>query len=317
MKRGELPSFITKVRPPRYWKDGGKCLFVRNDGWRMGDEAISISKSLKIKYSCGQLWVGKGGRLEIKYDRISNRWYAHIPVTVEEKTEIIQKPNRASVDLGVCNLVALAIEGVGKQIVWSGKQVLSDWQYWTKRIPHEQQRLHYINGRKKSDELSRLYRIRMRRFRHAVNAMLRQIFEVLEIHEVGTLYIGDLNGIRENADYGDNANQKIHNFWSFDIIKKRILELGEEYSIKVELVNEANTSKTCYLCGETGGRILRGLYYCRTNRTSFNADANGALNILKVATNGTQSNPKFLSGSRLMAHPLLFKWDYSSWRSGT
>jgi len=40
------------------------------------------------------------------------------------------------------------------------------------------------------------------------------------------------------------------NFWDYSAIINRIKDVAEEYGIKVKPMNEANTSKTCSLCGE-------------------------------------------------------------------
>jgi len=48
-------------------------------------------------------------------------------------------------------------------------------------------------------------------------------------------------------------------------------------------VNEANTSKTCSLCGEIheNERIKRGLFECPHTEKVINADLNGAINMMK------------------------------------
>ena len=141
-KKGKLPSHILEVRPPRYWKKNGKrvarAFYVRNDGWSMDEDVISISKDLKIPYQCGDLWVGKQGRLEVLRDELSKKWYAHIPVEVEwQPPGRIDAGRKASLDLGVCNLATLYVEDE-KPIIYSGRAVLSDWVYLTKRIAGRQ-----------------------------------------------------------------------------------------------------------------------------------------------------------------------------------
>jgi putative transposase len=149
--------------------------------------------------------------------------------------------------------------------------------------------------------------------------MLRSIFSILEAKEVGELYIGDLNGIRKEANHGKKGNQKLHNFWAYRIVDKRIMELGEEYGITVKKVSEAYTSETCCLCGKRhNGRVERGLMVCHEKHQSINADVNGAVNILNVAVKrfpSVLSTDKMeTSGSGLMAQPLLLRWNYNEWR---
>jgi putative transposase len=162
--------------------------------------------------------------------------------------------------------------------------------------------------------------MRQRRLRHAIYAMAKRIFSLLEEKGVGELYVGDLNGIRRQAKYGSRVDQKVHNFWAYDLITKRLVELGEEYGIAVKKVSERYTSKTCCLCGKQhGSRVKRGLTICRGVHRSLNADVNGAVNLLKVAVNRFPSSlisgvdGRDASGSGLMAEPLLLRWNYHEW----
>ena len=201
--------------------------------------------------------------------------------------------------------------------IYSGRAVLSDWVYQTKKVADRQSKL--PRHKHTSRNINTTYRKRTRRLRHSINAMLRDAFERLEASDVGHLAVGDLSGIREAADHGDSGNQKLHNFWAFNMILARIYELGEEHGITVAKVSERNTSKTCCLCGKAhGGRIERGLMVCKETHRSINADVNGAVNIMQVAVNRPLSSvlstlPEGASGSGLMAQPLLLRWNYNGW----
>jgi putative transposase len=317
-KKGKLPSHIKKLTPPRYCKKNGKrearAFYVRNDGWSMDENEISIAKGIKFPYQCGELWVGKRGRLEVLYDELSEKWYAHFPVEVEWKPPSRTAEKKASLDLGVCNLATLYIEGE-RPIIYSGRAVLSDWIYHTKKIADKQSKL--PKGKHTSKRIRLQFRKRQRRLKHAINTMLRNIFSSLEQRGVGELCIGDLNGIRKEANHGKKTNQKINNFWAFNLAEKRIMELGEEHGITVKKVSEAYTSETCCLCGKRhNGRVERGLMVCREKHQSINADVNGAVNILNVAVNRPPvlSTDSGVSGSRLLAKPLLLRWNYNEWR---
>jgi putative transposase len=318
-KAGKLPPHIKKLTPPRYWKRNRKrearAFYVRNDGWSINENEISISKGIKIPYQCGELWVGKLGRLEVLYDELSEKWYAHFPVEVEWQPPSRTADKKASLDLGICNLATLYIEGE-RPIIFSGRAILSDWVYHTKKIADRQSKL---PERKHTSKRIRLqFRKRQRRLKHAINTMLRNIFSILEQKGVSELYIGDLNGIRKETNHGKKGNQKLHNFWAYQIIEKRSMELGEECGIKVVAVSEAYTSETCCLCGNQHGRVERGLILCQEKHQVINADVNGAVNILNVAVNrfpSVLSTDKMeTSGSRLMAQPLLLRWNYNEWR---
>jgi putative transposase len=133
---------------------------------------------------------------------------------------------------------------------------------------------------------------------------------------VTNLVVGDLNGIRDGNDLGRQTNQKLHNFWSHNYILRRINELGEEYGIEIKEQSERGTSKTCCMCGQQhNGRICRGLHYCKENRTIINADVSGAYNLYNIAVNGSLCPDQELesSGSRLLAQPLMLRWEYHQW----
>jgi putative transposase len=287
-----------------------ESIYVRNDGYKQRDNTLVLSKSLSVRFKAGELWVGKQGRLELHYDRLRGKWYGHIPVKVKWPRKGLPHQStlkRASIDLGICNLATCVVDGAEKAYVYSGRAVLSDWRYWTKQIASCESTLKKTNQRDRSKHLSRLYRTRRRRLNHAVKAMLRDLYDRLEAHEVTDLIIGDLKHIRDNANHGKVGNQKLHNFWPFRQIRERIRELGEEYGIRVRFKSERGTSKRCSLCGEKhkNGRMHRGLYHCKTHNILMNADVNGAYNILygrKVAA---------VSGSRPMAWPMLLRWDGS------
>jgi len=317
-KQGRLPPHIVKVSPPHYWKENGKrvakAFYVRNDGWHISENNVTIGR-VKVPFQGGRLWVGKQGRLEVLHDVLSDKWYAHFPVEVKTPPSLIAN-KMASLDLGICNLAALYIEGE-KPIVYSGRAVLSDWVYHTKKITGKQSKL--PKRKHTSKQIQLRFRHRQRRLKHAVNAMLKNIFEVLKSKNVNVLVMGDLNGIRVGANHGRNGNQKLHNFWAYSLIEKRIMELGEEHGIIVRNVSEHDTSKTCCLCGKQhDGRVERGLMVCHTTHRSVNADVNGAVNIQNVAMNRFPSvlstDKGETSGSRLMAEPLLLRWNYNEWR---
>jgi putative transposase len=288
------------------------AIYVRNDGYRQEDGTLVLSKNLRIRFRAGDLWVGKQGRLELHYDRLRGKWYGHVPVRVKwPRKGLPHQPTRkrASIDLGICNLATCVVDGAEKAYVYSGRAVLSDWRYWTKRIAQTESELKRMNGRDASKRRSRLYRTRRRRLDHAVKAMLRDLYEHLENEHVTDLVVGDLKHIRDNANHGKVGNQKLHNFWPFAQIRQRIQELSEEYGIRVRFKSERGTSKGCSLCGEVhkNGRKHRGLYDCKKHNILMNADVNGATNILygrKVAA---------VSGSRPMAWPLLLKWNSQAW----
>ena len=69
-------------------------------------------------------------------------------------------------------------------------------------------------------------------------------------------------------------------------------------------MDEANTSKTCSLCGEIheDGRIKRGLFKCPHTGKVINVDLNGAINILHIPESVKDK------GKWLKAQPVVYRW---------
>jgi putative transposase len=311
---GRLPKHITRVSMPRYWKRNGRRelrIIVRNDCYSVGDEYLYLSKRLKLRYKGELKWNGKQGRLEIVYDEVDEVWRGFMTVKVEKPPpKGGKKP--LYIDLGVINLTTTWFEGLKQPIAFSGRTVLSDWWYWTARISKEQSKLARTNGTKTSRKLRKLYRIRQKRFRHAVNAMVKRIVEGAHQLGISKIVLGRLKGIRNNNQNG-KANAMINNFWSFNYIVKRFKERAEEYGIKVEEKSEYGTSSECPFCHSKGTRRHRGLFYCGKCDIAMNADVVGALNIAR--NDGTIiPSPSWGRDNWVVAHPLLLTWDGMRWK---
>jgi len=309
---GRLPKHITRVSMPRYWKKNGRRelrIIVRNDCYRIDDEHIYLPKGLKLKYRGMLKWKGKPGRLEIVYDEVEKMWRGFMNVKVEKPPIRGGKP--LYIDLGIVNLATIWFKGLKQPIAFSGKSILSDWWYWTRKIAKEQSRLAKINKVKTSKKLRRLYRIRQRRFKHAANAMIKTIVEDAHHLKISKIVLGRLKGIRGDNKNG-KANTMINNFWSFNYIVRRFKEKAEEYGIEVVEVSEYRTSSRCPFCHSEGTRGHRGLFYCEKCDMAMNADAVGALNIAR--NDGTIiPSPSWGRDNWVVAHPTLLRWNGMKW----
>ncbi len=208
---------------------------------------MRLPKKLKVSIKGNPKWNGKQGRAEIIYDMLDRKWRVFQAVKVQP----LFKPKGSKtcyIDLGVINLATMWIEGWKQPIAYSGRNLLADWWHWNRRIAECQSRLKEVNNRHKSKRLSRFIRIRQRRFRQAINTMVRNI--VRDLYELGVskIVVGDLTGIRENNHKGAKNNSMIHNFWSFNYIIQRFKDVAEEYGINVKEVSERKTSSICVRC---------------------------------------------------------------------
>ncbi len=242
---------------------------------------LILPKGLRIRITGEIKWKGKQGRLEIFYDDLMGRWYAYQSVEVNQPSATSLSGRRAFVDLGVVNILTAWIEGERLPISFSGKSLLADWWYWTKKIAQYQSTAMKVNKRYTTKRIRKYYRKRQLRFRHAINTIVFKFVKLCHERGVSEIVVGDVKGIRQNNDKGNKANAMIHNFWSFRYIVERLKTTAENFGIKVKLVKENHTSSVCPFCGTKGKRITRGLFYCPKCNQIMNADVVGCLNIAK------------------------------------
>ncbi|WP_087036083.1 RNA-guided endonuclease InsQ/TnpB family protein [Thermococcus litoralis] len=294
-RNGELPEWF-KPRPPNYIKEGG-LIVLRNDQYRIEGNKLILKglgkfKRLEVQFKGRIHLKGKQGRLEITYDTIRRKWYAHISYTVEAKLydeEWVGLPRgplgnlSAGVDLGVNNIMAVYVEN-GESFLVNGRPLKSIAFYWRKRIAEYQSKINK-SGAKKSKKLSRMYQKAKLQAKHYINTAVRQTVERLYQMGVSRIVIGYPKEIARNPEKGRKQNYLLSHVWRFNYIIKRLKEVSEEYGIQVMVVDEAFTSKTCPVCGKPhkGARFVRGLFRCPATGLIFNSDLVGAFNILKKA----------------------------------
>jgi len=306
-----LPPHITRVSMPRYWKRNGRRelrIIVRNDCYKLKNGFLHLPKRLKLRIKGELKRRGRQGRLELIYDDIDKVWRGFMTVKVE-KPPLKGGSKPLYIDLGVINLVMVWFRGLRRPIAFSGRAVLADWWYWTKKIAKEQSRLARVNKAKTSRRLRRLYRIRQRRFRHAVNAMVKAIVEDASHLGVSKIVLGKLKGIRRNSHNNGKANSMIHNFWSFRYIRQRLKDKAEEYGIEVVEVDERKTSSICSRCRSDRTVKRDRLFRCLSCGVEAHRDAVGALNIGLAW--GENLPMGVING--LMAQPSLLMWDGMRW----
>ncbi|ASJ12759.1 RNA-guided endonuclease InsQ/TnpB family protein [Thermococcus thioreducens] len=314
-KKGELPEWF-KPKPPKFVREKkGKKLFIiplRNDQYRITGNVLELRRlgkfgRLRIQFK-GRIHLrGKQRRLEITYDEVKRKWYAHVSFNVEEKLEsgewikLPRKPKgslSAGIDLGVNNLMAVYVEN-GESFLVNGRALKSIDFYWRKKIAEYQSKLNK-SGAKTSRKLRRMHDRAKLQAKHYINTAVRQTVKRLYELGVSRIIVGYPKGIARNSDKGKKQNFLLSHVWRFNYVIKRLKEVSEEYGISVVVVDEAFTSQTCPLCGQrhSGGRISRGLFKCRREGVVMNADLVGAFNILKKAVRTITPNLPGLSGGR-------------------
>jgi putative transposase len=307
-REGKLPPNIEKICMPGYWKNNGKyklMMVLRNDCYSLKDEVMRLPKKLKIPIRGKPRWSGRQGRVEVIYDDLDGKWRVFQAVKVKP----LFKPQGSKtcyIDLGIINLFTIWLKGWRQPIAFSGRNLLADWWYWVDRIADCQSRLETINGKKSSKRLSRFYKMRQRRFRQAINTMIRNM--VIDLYDLGVskIVIGSLTGIREGNDQGKKSNAMIHSFWSFNYLVQRLKCTAQEYGVRVKEVNEYKTSSICIRCDSENIERKGRLFKCLECGLEANRDAIGVLNMANLHNGGT--------AIRVMTHPNLLKWDGMKWQ---
>ena len=303
---GELPTTTRRVVPPGYWKRDGRYvlrILFRCDSYHIRERHLDLPRRLSIPFKGKLKWTGKQGRLEVSWDALSKKW--RVFESVQVKPIITPLGSKTCyIDMGVRNLATVWLPEWRQPVAYQSGRLLADWWYWTNRIARHQQRLISMNGRKKSKQLSRLYSIRKKRFRHAVATFARQLVKDLYRQGVSTIVIGELTGIRNGNVHGRQGNAMVHNYWSHKHVADRLKWTAEEYGIKVRTVSEAYTSQTCPRCRSRHSlRVLRG-FRCLDCGLEAHRDAVGVLNM--AARCGERA-------VRPMVWPMLLRWDGCGW----
>ncbi|WP_276607312.1 RNA-guided endonuclease InsQ/TnpB family protein [Thermococcus indicus] len=296
-RNGELPNWL-KPQPPNYLKEDGRrkpLIVLRNDQYKIEGNKLILKglgkfKRLEVQFKGRIHLKGKQGRLEVTYDPVKRKWYAHLSLIVEEKLEggeWVKLPRTpkgdlsAGIDLGVNNLMAVYVEN-GESFLVNGRPLKSIDFYWRRRIADYQSKLNK-SGCKKSRKLRRMHEKAKLQAKHYINTAVRQTVKKLYELGVSKIVVGYPKGIARNSDKDKRQNFIISHVWRFNTVIKRLTEVAEEYGIRVLVVNEAFTSKLCPVCGKPHerARFVRGLFKCPVTGLIFNADLVGAFNILK------------------------------------
>ncbi|KUH32769.1 transposase [Thermococcus celericrescens] len=312
-KNGGLPEWFGPKPPGFVREENGRKIFIiplRNDQYKIDGNVIELRRlgkfgRLRIQFKGRIHLKGKQGRLEIIYDDVKRKWYAHVSFTVEEKiigdewVEIPRKPLgdlSAGIDLGVNNLMAVYVEN-GESFLVNGRPLKSIAFYWRRRIAEYQSKLNR-SGAKKSRKLKRMHEKAKLQAKHYINTVVRQTVERLYHLGVSRILVGYPKGIARNSEKGGRQNFLLSHVWRFNTVIKRLKEVAEEYGILVVVVDEAFTSQLCPLCGQRheNARFVRGLFKCRREDVVMNADLVGAFNILRKVVETITPSLSALSG---------------------
>jgi len=224
-----------------------------------------------------------------------NARFFEIQYTYEIQEEEIKLNinNALAIDLGVNNLCT-CVTNTGKSFIIDGRKLKSLNQFFNK----QNAKLRSIKDKQSIErQIKQQYLIfnkRKNRVNDYINKTCRYIINYCLSNDIGTLVIGYNQSFQCKANLGKKNNQ-IFTHLPFGKIREKLEYLCKRYNINYILQEESYTSKASFFDNDelpiynadnpqtyefSGKRIKRGLYQTKNNYL-FNADCNGALNILR------------------------------------
>ena len=224
-----------------------------------------------------------------------NARFFEIQYTYEIQEEEIKLNinNALAIDLGVNNLCT-CVTNTGKSFIIDGRKLKSLNQFFNK----QNAKLRSIKDKQSIERQTKqqylIFNKRKNRVNDYINKTCRYIINYCLSNDIGTLVIGYNQSFQCKANLGKKNNQ-IFTHLPFGKIREKLEYLCKRYNINYILQEESYTSKASFFDNDelpiynadnpqtyefSGKRIKRGLYQTK-NGYLFNADCNGALNVLR------------------------------------
>lgn len=209
----------------------------------------------------------------------------------------LNKQNALALDLGVNNLVT-AVSNTGRSFIIDGRRLKSINQWFNK----ENTRLQSIKdkqrlGKRPTNRQKAIARDRNNKVNDYMSKAARKVIDYCITNDIGTLVVGYNVTFQRNSHMGKQNNQNFVNI-PYGRLRDKLSYLCELNGITYVEQEESYTSKASFWDkdnipvynndnpGEyqfSGMRVHRGLYKTLNGKT-FNADVNGALNIMRKSS---------------------------------
>ena len=286
---------------PRYLpKDGYTALvigFVRLNGNKL---ILPFSNNFKkthkvVEITIPPVLLDKKVK-EIRILPKANAMYFEIQYIYE--TECIQRnlntQNALALDLGVNNLVT-AVSSTGKSFIVDGRRLKSINQWFNKenaRLQSIKDKQHF--GKKPTNRQKAIARDCNNKVNDYMNKAARMIIDYCINNDIGTLIAGYNVTFQRNSHIGKQNKQNFVNI-PYSRLRDKLAYMCELNGITYVEQEESYTSKASFWDKDnipvynndnpkeyefSGNRVHRGLYETANGKT-FNADINGALNIMR------------------------------------
>jgi putative transposase len=275
-----LPSYLV-VDGCQYHIDKNKITIPLSRNMRKKYDLTSF----KLNYNGVLKWKGSQKRGQIRFK--DDKFYFYQSVELPELKQVISGVS-AGIDLGIKKLFAIKVSN-GEEKIIGRKRHFKQWNYYTNLIADEQSKLAKIN-RKTSRRLRTLFSLRSKFQNNLYNNLTMSAFKFLNKNKVESLFVGDVQGIRIDADWGRAGNKTLHNYWAYDQLYHKISNKAEEYGIKYEEQTEEYTSQTCPVCGVADASHKKDrIFLCSFCDFFGHRDLVGAENIMLNGMHSHQS----------------------------
>lgn len=212
---------------------------------------------------------------------------------IQEEEIKLNANNALAIDLGVNNLCT-CVTNTGKSFIIDGKKLKSINQFFNKQNARLRSIKDKQNIIKQTKQQFLISRKRKNRVDDYINKTCHYIINYCIVNDIGTLVIGYNQSFQNKTNLGKRNNQ-IFTHLPFGKIREKLEYLCKRYNINYILQEESYTSKASFFDNDelpvynmdnpqkyefSGKRVKRGLYQTKDGYC-FNADCNGALNILR------------------------------------
>ena len=212
---------------------------------------------------------------------------------IQEENIKLNTNNALAIDLGINNLCT-CVTNTGKSFIVDGKKLKSTNQFFNKQNAKLQSIKDKQNIKRQTKQQYLISNKKKNRVDDYINKACRYIINYCLTHDIGTLVVGYNQSFQNKANLGRKINQ-IFTQLPFGKIREKLEYLCKRYNINYILQEESYTSKASFFDNDdlpiynmdnpqtyefSGKRVKRGLYQTKDGYR-FNADCNGALNILR------------------------------------
>lgn len=301
-KKGEYR--FQDIKMPGYLKKDGlfNLIFSTNAiNIKNGFFRVAVSNAYKKENpDYKDILIPFPSRLEgkkIKEVRIvprNNGQFFHIQYVYEQPSEKVELDfNKAlAIDIGLNNL-ASCVDSDGASFLVDGKKLKSINRLYNK----EKARLQSVAMKQGLKYTKTMYSLTLKR-NNQVNDYIKKTARIIINHclehQIGNLVVGYNEDFKRNINIGKKNNQQFTQV-PFGNLREQLSNLCEHYGIFYKQQEESYTSKASFFDNDempkwnpadetgyqfSGKRVKRGLYRTSTGY-EFNADINGALNILR------------------------------------